>query len=791
MNMPEKFVPRCGLATLGPVCVVLLGVFAVPPPARAINIILNYESVKSVNPAQDLTASGLQGLFAYAESFYQDVFQDTAANTTITLNFWYENLDSISTGTFAQHALVNQTDSGGAEPWREIEANLRFDNDRTWFIDPTPASDSEFNMSQTLWRDLTGAQQSDFYNNFTATNIPETFEVGWRGTAVNGGAADGLADLLSTVMHEIGHSLGMSSSATGTSNEVSADFDYDFDSSFIFGETLAAEAVPTSRGHIDVDFAMMCRGCAATSLRRMPSHTDLFSMAAGNNYSNLDVPRREFYGGTDWDTAGNWSGNAVPDASDDVFVRDPGAIVTANLSAAGFAADLTVAEGGNIDTGSFKLDVAQTALVTGMNTDLFIPSGGELEATLLRIEDQGKVQPSAGGLIDVNALNVSATGSLIGNGTIDVATSLSNDGTISSSGGGTLTFTSTGGAVWDLDGGGSGVVNAVNGDIHLASGTLANDFDGTMTVAAGRIVTFANGWSLGTGGVLQLNGGDIVSPSFNQFGNLTVNTSASGLVAASTFEAGSSNTLNADLDLLGNSMIRAGATFSGTGSLKVAFGTTLTVLDGGNVGVEIVNEGSMALGSSPGVLNVADFSQTASGQISFELQGLTQGTAYDWMNVSNNTTLDGLMDVSLLGGFIPSLGDSFEIITAGAGLTGVFNMAVFPVIPNIGLGIMYTATSVTLNAGLLGDLNADGFVGVDDMNIVLANWNALVDAGVWLGGDPTGDGFVGIDDLNIVLANWNAGSLPPAEALALVPEPGMLGLLTVVSSSLTRRSRHR
>jgi hypothetical protein len=567
-----------------------------PPTASGINIILNYDNGQSVNPAQDASATGLQALFAHAESYYQDVFEDSAANTTITINYWYEDLDSISSTTWGHHALVNETNSGGAQPWREIEANLRFDNDRTWFIDPTPGNDSEFTMAQTLWRDLTGTQQSDFYNNFTAVDIPETFEVGWRGTAVGGGAADGVADLLSTVMHEVGHSLGMSSSATGTDNEVGADADYDFNPNFIFGETLAAEVKTGSVGHIDVDFAMMCGSCAATGLRRMPSHTDLFSMAAGQNYVNLDVPRREFYGGTNWNTAGNWSGDTVPGSADEVFVRDPGAVVTANLSANGAASRLTVAEGGNVDTEGFKLDVGGLTLVTDLDTDLFIRSGGEFESSTLRIENQGEVRPDLGGLIDVNTLDINGTGSLIGAGTVDVATTLSNDGTITATGGNQLTFTTAGGAVWNLDGGNTGTptINAITGDISFDSGTLSDAFDGDMNVGVNRFINFANGWELGTGGLLTMGGGAVIADAAEVRGaaiirgDINVDKFAE-IDGPTTFHATSSITLNDADDRLdiGNSTADSitynGGTFSGSGTLvqdgdaTVAAGTTVNI----------------------------------------------------------------------------------------------------------------------------------------------------------------------------------------------------------------------
>ncbi len=96
-----------------------------------------------------------------------------------------------------------------------------------------------------------------------------------------------------------------------------------------------------------------------------------------------------------------------------------------------------------------------------------------------------------------------------------------------------------------------------------------------------------------------------------------------------------------------------------------------------------------------------------------------------------------------------------------------------------------------VGAPLDGDLNLDGFVGVDDLNIILTHWNQNVTPGDLFQGDATGEGFVGIDDLGVVLVNWNNGT-PPAsseDALALVPEPTTLSLLTLTALTAIRRRR--
>jgi hypothetical protein len=373
-----------------------------------------------------------------------------------------------------------------------------------------------------------------------------------------------------------------------------------------------------------------------------------------------------------------------------------------------------------------------------------------------------------------------------GFGTIAPSGGFRNDSTLTASGG-TIKLNPLG--ALDLDGlANSGTINALAGSVNVAKNLGITGFAGTLNVGAGEQFSMNFG-GLSSTGQVNLSGGAYVAPAFNQFGTLTVNTATSFIKAVSTFEAGSTNTLNADLELLNDTLVRAGASFNGAGSLHVTAGTTLTALDGAGIGVEVVNDGSVMFGSSPGFLNVADFTQTAAGQIQFELQGLNQGVTYDYLKVSNTSTLDGLLDVQLFGGYVPSIGDSYEIIAAGLSVVGTFSNVSFPAVPNIGLGINYTANTVVLNAGLLGDLDGDGFVGIADLNIVLGAWNNNVTPGVWLLGDPSGDGFIGIEDLNVVLGNWNAGTPPLAEVQSLIPEPSALGLMACGVAVFTARRR--
>jgi hypothetical protein len=169
--------------------------------ASAVNIILNFNAAQSEFPSFDPSAAGLISIFEFAEDLWEDIFEDSH---TVTINFWYEDL---SGGTAALHTLV--ADDGT----RETEADIRVDTilngvERPWFIDPTPEDNSEFNMSQTLWRDLTATQQSNFFNVGPGSTVPDTLEIGYTGTAIAGGAADNLWDMVTSVTHEVGYALG-------------------------------------------------------------------------------------------------------------------------------------------------------------------------------------------------------------------------------------------------------------------------------------------------------------------------------------------------------------------------------------------------------------------------------------------------------------------------------------------------------------------------------------------------------------------------------------------------------
>ncbi|HWQ25137.1 MAG TPA: LEPR-XLL domain-containing protein, partial [Chlorobaculum sp.] len=105
--------------------------------------------------------------------------------------------------------------------------------------------------------------------------------------------------------------------------------------------------------------------------------------------------------------------------------------------------------------------------------------------------------------------------------------------------------------------------------------------------------------------------------------------------------------------------------------LYVAQGERLT--GSGALTGDLVNDGVVAPGNSPGHQQVSSFTQTADGTLLIELEGKSiAGTDYDWLDITGNANFGGKLQVSLLHDYKPTVGDTFDIITFGGSATGRF-----------------------------------------------------------------------------------------------------------------------
>ncbi|HEX2973777.1 MAG TPA: hypothetical protein VHP11_15705 [Tepidisphaeraceae bacterium] len=116
----------------------------------------------------------------------------------------------------------------------------------------------------------------------------------------------------------------------------------------------------------------------------------------------------------------------------------------------------------------------------------------------------------------------------------------------------------------------------------------------------------------------------------------------------------------------------------------------------GTIDGDVFNDGMLSPGHSPGTLQIAgQYAQTPSGTLMVEIAG-TSADQFDILNVTGAATLDGQLNVAILGEFTPSPSDQFVILTGDA-LSGQFDNALQTVSFDRGaFDIVYSPTSVTL-----------------------------------------------------------------------------------------------
>ncbi|RMF62898.1 MAG: T9SS C-terminal target domain-containing protein, partial [Calditrichaeota bacterium] len=104
----------------------------------------------------------------------------------------------------------------------------------------------------------------------------------------------------------------------------------------------------------------------------------------------------------------------------------------------------------------------------------------------------------------------------------------------------------------------------------------------------------------------------------------------------------------------GNRTLSLTTSVSGTGTISFA-------------GAIITNNGSFNPGDSPGILHVSgDYSQTALASLNIELGGLVVGDEFDQLAVTGTAQLHGALNLILHNNFVPSRGDSFQVLTYAA-----------------------------------------------------------------------------------------------------------------------------
>jgi hypothetical protein len=341
--------------------------------------------------------------------------------------------------------------------------------------------------------------------------------------------------------------------------------------------------------------------------------------------------------------------------------------------------------------------------------------------------------------------NVLNTGTVaIGNGEHFVlAGTFTNNGTV----------TMTGGVNWAVLRFADGAVLGGTGTLTLAGSgpnyIMASSGTQAMTIASGATLqghgSISPGFAGGSDMLRITNQGlvhaNVSGATLSIRAEVTPNTpfTNSGTLRASN---GGTLAFNGTSTLTNNGgtlHVLAGSTISATGGINLLQTAGTIDLDGGTMtfpaGVDLNggqligngtfngpirnNGGIVAPGHSAGKITVnGNYTQGTNGVLDIEIGGTTPGTGYDQLRVNGTATLGGTLNVTLINGFQPAVGDVFQIIAPNA-----FSGA-FATINTVGFSgtVNYSSSGITLtvnsSAGIPLNISTRMHVGTDPNQLI-------------------------------------------------------------------------
>jgi hypothetical protein len=272
---------------------------------------------------------------------------------------------------------------------------------------------------------------------------------------------------------------------------------------------------------------------------------------------------------------------------------------------------------------------------------------------------------------------------------------------------------------------GNGLVNlasiAANSSLAINNGrnfTTAGNFtnNGTLTVGSGSKFTVngnltnQSGTTLSGGiynvtGTLQYNNADIVTNAANialtgTLSQIINQTSGIGLANFAT------NASSGRFTLAGNRNFTTAGSFSNAGTMTISKGSTFSVgantytqtagsstvdgtLTSTNTSLRAIDiSGGSVFGNGGalsgnvtdnGVFNIGDalkqagfetvsdkYTQTSTGTLNIDVGGTSVKTQFDQLDISSVASLNGILNLNLISGFVPALGETFDILNASS-----------------------------------------------------------------------------------------------------------------------------
>lgn len=267
----------------------------------------------------------------------------------------------------------------------------------------------------------------------------------------------------------------------------------------------------------------------------------------------------------------------------------------------------------------------------------------------------------------------------------------------------------------------------------------------------------------GAGSILKAGTGTLVLTGDNAFtGGVTVEFGTLSLENAT----GSATGFN------GGVQVDAAATLTGDGFGQNAFAVAGTVAPGTAADAT----------DATGTLSLEQVDFQAGSSLAMDLGGTAAG-AFDQLTLVFDAVLsDATLDLALVDGYTPTLGDSIDILTASTVVGQFASVTGTDLSDDLMFDVLYSPTSVTLqvvSTALAGDYNDDGTVNLADYTLWRDNLSAA--AGTLV--NDTDGGAIGTAQYETWKTHF--GDMTPASASeqrATVPEPSTCTLLMLLSA---------
>ncbi len=342
-----------------------------------------------------------------------------------------------------------------------------------------------------------------------------------------------------------------------------------------------------------------------------------------------------------------------------------------------------------------------------------------------------------------------------------------------------------------------GVLEVTGGSVSLPNGTVAvptgGQFRALGTIsqrisgAAGSIITATGALTMGlafnydgfyTGGQLAVGPHSVTLLDFNDAvfdsGSLiTIGVGASSIPGA--LSAANGLTLDFGGNVVGFGTITTPNNVAKplinnghiTGFSSVARITLPGYVKGAGTFDNVNFTGTFAPGLSPTSMVVGNVGFSNSSLLAMEIGGTSPGSSYDQILSSGALTLDGALQVTLINGFNPAAGQSFNLFDWNS-VSGTFDSLNLPA---LGGGLswntsqLYTTGVLSVSsAGLPGDYNNNGVVDAADYTL----YRDALGTNTALANDTT-PGTVTVADYAVWQTNF--GQTLSASAASAVPEP--------------------